>query len=184
MSEGSKEKILNNPLNPNISIKEQIKIATETLNRNIGFVRECNIKAAFVLVLGLITFSNGVTIASQISLNSHILFPFVLFMAIISGIIGIGEIGTILFARLIVKVGCPIPTSHVFFMGITKFNIQKYEGYMLNEMTQEDILKDLVSEIYINSVIAKEKYQLYNQGIKFLFASAILFVIAIIIGTI
>lgn len=72
-----------------------------------------------------------------------------------------------------------ITDSNLFFTSISKKDFQTYKTNLEN-LTDEKFLQDLNSQIYINSKIAKEKFQNYNKSLKntmYLFICFILFLL-------
>ena len=75
-----------------------------------------------------------------------------------------------------------ITDSVLFFGKISdKASYQVFQNDVLN-MTKEEYLKDLLSQIYINSKIANEKHVNYNKGIKWTIIGFIAFVVMFLIG--
>lgn len=49
-------------------------------------------------------------------------------------------------------------------------------------MSKEDLLNDLIEQIYINADIASIKYATYNHGLRRMIIGFILFVVLLLIG--
>lgn len=65
----------------------------------------------------------------------------------------------------------------IFFFGtIASMKLIEYCN-KLNSMSEEELLKDLAQQIYINSQICTKKIKYYNIGIKFLVVTTILWFI-------
>lgn len=62
-----------------------------------------------------------------------------------------------------------------------KASYQVFQNEVLN-MTKEEYLNDLLSQIYINSKIANEKHVNYNKGIKWTIIGFIALVVMFLIG--
>lgn len=72
--------------------------------------------------------------------------------------------------------------SVLFFGKISdKASYQVFQNEVLN-MTKEEYLNDLLSQIYINSKIANEKHVNYNKGIKWTIIGFIALVVMFLIG--
>lgn len=74
--------------------------------------------------------------------------------------------------------------SVIYFNNIannTSFN--QYKNRIIN-YTEDEFLNDIISQIYINSVICNLKFKNYNQGIYLSFIGFIGFIIFFIAGTI
>lgn len=69
--------------------------------------------------------------------------------------------------------------SSYFFGTISKMNLYEYKNkiYKSNENIQ---LNDLISQVYINSKICKDKFKFYNTGLKLFIASIILMTVCIV----
>lgn len=75
-----------------------------------------------------------------------------------------------------------ITDSVLFFGKISdKASYQVFQNDVLN-MTKEEYLNDLLSQIYINSKIANEKHVNYNKGIKWTIIGFIALVVMFLIG--
>lgn len=66
--------------------------------------------------------------------------------------------------------------SLIFFGTIAKQTFQSFKN-KTSTSDNSDIENDLLSQIYINSKICNRKFELYNNGVNFLIASIVLFVI-------
>ena len=71
--------------------------------------------------------------------------------------------------------------SNIFFGSIAN---RKYSEYKtsISKSTDEDKLDDVLSQIYINSVIAQKKYDQYNKSLIWMIVSALATIVVIIWG--
>lgn len=176
-------------------IEFQIEQATQTLERNIGFITTCDNKASVVLtaigvLLTLIFTNDGLETINQI-LTSCIkektfcsaLYLIVFIIVIVAFLFGLYNLIGVLVARTNMKAnGTEKIDSQIFFSGIAKnanYNIYKENFYKLS---RQNFLDQLISEIYINAIIAERKYQKYNWGLRLSLVGFILFVSLILIG--
>lgn len=187
----STEKNSNNT-KPNIDY--QIEITTQTLERNLGFISNCDNKASIILtavgvLLTIILTSEGLAsikdilkkILSQITFLNFI-YMFMFFSSVIILLSGILFLISVLIARSSISETKGSKNSLIFFGGINSFNrIANYEK-AIKKMDKKDLLDDLISQIYINSKIATKKYRKYNLGLKFTVIGFFLFIGVILFG--
>ncbi len=185
---------------PPVSQKEmdidyKIQIATETLDRNIDFITNCDNKASIVLaVLGVllsIILSGDGRIKKMLSIVRNCwklrnfascLYLFILLGGIICTAIGVFRLGLVLKANITEKTGVNNNlTSRIFFSGIISKDYSAYHD-AFSKMTKEDLLKDLTEEIYINAQIATTKYGRYKWGMRLAGIGFVVFVVSLIIG--
>lgn len=75
-----------------------------------------------------------------------------------------------------------ITDSVLFFGKISdRASYQVFQNDILS-IKKDDYLKDLLSQVYINSKIANEKYVNYNKGIKWTIIGFIAFIVMFLIG--
>lgn len=187
----SKEKNSNNT-KPNIDY--QIEITTQTLERNLGFISNCDNKASIILtavgvLLTIILTSEGLASIKDILKKSlsqitflNFIYMFVFFSSVIILLSGILFLISVLIARSGISETKGSKNSLIFFGGINSFNkIANYEK-AIKKMDKKDLLDDLISQIYINSKIATKKYRRYNLGLKFTVIGFFLFIGVILLG--
>ncbi len=75
-----------------------------------------------------------------------------------------------------------ITDSNLFFMTITDKDFSTYQTGLEN-LSDEKFFEDLNSQIYINSKIAKEKFQNYNKSLKSTMYSLLIFSFVLIISS-
>lgn len=187
----STEKNSNNT-KPNIDY--QIEITTQTLERNLGFISNCDNKASIILtavgvLLTIILTSEGLASIKDILKKSlsqitflNFIYMFMFFSSVIILLSGILFLISVLIARSSISETKGSKNSLIFFGGINSFNrIANYEK-AIKKMDKKDLLDDLISQIYINSKIATKKYRKYNLGLKFTVIGFFLFIGVILFG--
>lgn len=187
----STEKNSNNT-KPNIDY--QIEITTQTLERNLGFISNCDNKASIILtavgvLLTIILTSEGLASIKDILKKSlsqitflNFIYMFVFFSSVIILLSGILFLISVLIARSGISETKGSKNSLIFFGGINSFNkIANYEK-AIKKMDKKDLLDDLISQIYINSKIATKKYRRYNLGLKFTVIGFFLFIGVLLFG--
>ncbi|MBR4291056.1 MAG: hypothetical protein IKT52_10545 [Oscillospiraceae bacterium] len=169
----------------------KIEIATQTLERNIGFVSNCDNKTSIVLTAFGVLFTillsddgiqNLYSIISacltELSFTNFVYF-ILLMISIIVTIIGIIKLG-----RILIPNTSATYSTLIFFSGIQEEkNHTKYYNRFCS-MTQEDLLQDLTREIYENAAIATKKYEQYTSGFKFSTIGFAMFMIVYILGVV
>lgn len=161
-----------------ITVTEQIEIATKTLERNIGFITACDNKTSiFLAILGVIltiVFTNTDLndllniITECISSKAfgdllYLVFLVSSFVLLLSGIMKLCKVlvgSTDEIAR-----GINSPPSHIFFSGIQKNESFVNYSESFRTLSKEEVLNELLSQIYINSDIANSKYKYFNSGL-------------------
>lgn len=182
---------------PKENMMNKIDIATQTLERNIGFINSCDSKTSIVLtaigvLLTIILTNDGLAtifciISNSISGKSFcdILYLIGLLASAVILVIGIWNLMRVLIANTEPSTkssNSTIPHSMIFFGGILKVgNHTVYHSKFL-EMTDQEILNDLVAEIYINAEIASQKYRRYNRGLKLAALGFVLFILMLLVG--
>lgn len=176
-------------------IEYKIDIATQTLERNIGFVTNCDNKTSIVLATfgvlitiiltneGLNVIFSIIKICFETKSFCNIFYLICFTIAIFIMAIGIYNLGSVLVARTTEEsISRKDEHSRIFFMGIRKSGNYKTYNQKFYEMNKEELLNDLIEQIYINADIASVKYAKYNRGLKFTIIGFILFVIFLFIG--
>lgn len=97
--------------------------------------------------------------------------------------LGMFNLGSVLVAKTSEEaIGRKDENSRIFFAGIRKsgdYNIF-YEKFYT--MSKEELLNDLIEQIYINADIASIKYKTYNLGIKRTIKGFVSFVFLFLVG--
>ena len=197
MIDTSKEKNKEIPSFESRQLEYKIDIASQVLERNIRFVNSCDNKTSIILtaigvLLTLIVTNEGLyeiveTIKKCVeTINVYRTIYLVIFvLAVVIMAIGIFNLGRVLVAKTSEKVkGLNSGYSRIFFSGITRN--EDYEEYRKSfcAMGQEELLDELLEQVYINARIANDKYSKYNQGFKQVVIGFILFIIVLVIGVV
>ena len=180
-----------------LTIEEQIEESKASLDRINSLINSCDSKAGTVLaltgVLLTIIFTNdGMT--EMYNVMKNIILPAnfctILYIAfwgisILMLCYGITRLILTLVARIdsnVYQEPGLITDSVLFFGKISdRVSYQIFQKDILN-IKKEDYLKDLLSQVYINSKIANEKYVNYNKGIKWTIIGFIAFIAMFLIG--
>ena len=149
-----------------ISLENKIEYATQTLERNIGFINTCDTKASIILatvgVLITIFFTSDVLTKSVSIVKAvckekgcfNILYLIFLVISILILLLGLKNLISVLIGRVDnisdeckdLKYG-----SRIFFAGIVNSGkISTYRTKFL-KMTDEEYLDEIINQIYINS---------------------------------
>lgn len=172
-------------------LEYKIQIATQTLDRNIAFVSNCDNKTsialtAFGVLLTLILSDDGIQKLSSIITAclckpqlTDCIYLGALGISAVLTIAGIIELGRVLFPN---TSGKNANKSLIFFSGIiNNKNHTKYQN-CFRSMSREDLFNDLTNEIYENAVIATRKYKQYGTGLKLSSIGFALFVMFYLLG--
>lgn len=176
-------------------IEYKIEKATETLERNIGFISNCDNKTSIVLtalgvLLTIILTNDGLNAIFSIvrsCINEKtfcsILYLICFAITLVILFVGIYNLGSVLIARTSINVKRDNSShSRIFFSGIIKsgaFETYKEKFYAMN---RQELLDELIAEIYINSDIATKKYNKYNAGLRLSAIGFLSFVLTLLIG--
>ena len=191
ITEEENEKVLHNTED----LEYKIEIATQTLERNIGFVTNCDNKtsivlAAFGVLLAIILTNEGLNeifnivkacIAAKTFCSILYLLCFV--GAIFVMVLGMFNLGSVLVAKTSEEaIGRKDENSRIFFAGIRKNGDYNVYRQKFCAMSKEELLNDLIEQIYINADIASIKYATYNRGVRRTIVGFIFFVGLLLIG--
>lgn len=178
-----------------IDYEDKIEIATQTLERNIGFVTNCDNKTSIVLALigvcltiiltndGLNAIDNIIKTCIETKTFCSIMYLLFLVGAIMVMVLGIFSLCAALIAKTSEEAkGLTITKSRIFFTGISKH--ENFESYKekFYKMSEQELLDELIAQIYINADIASQKYKKYNLGFKLVTVGFCLFVAILLIG--
>ena len=177
------------------SLNYKIEIATQTLERNIGFIENCDNKASIVLaMIGIVTsiiltnegltkiFSIIKTCINEKNLETicYLLVWGASILLIIAGIIMLVRmIVAKTSAESILERKCD---SLIYFSSICENNDDKSYNRRFYKQSKEALLDDLIEQIYVNAKIADNKYKKYNYGLWFTIIGFALFIICLILG--
>lgn len=195
MTATTEEKSKNNPKLNEEDLKYKIEIATQTLDRNIGFVTNCDNKTSIVLatfgvLLAIILTNEGLSkiyniLKACIEMKTFcsILYLFCFVGVIFVLVLGMFNLGSVLVAKTSEKaIGRHDENSRIFFAGIRKSGSYNTYNQRFYAMSKEDLLNDLIEQVYINADIASTKYARYNLGLKRTIVGFILLVALLLIG--
>lgn len=176
-------------------LKYKIEIATQTLDRNIGFVTNCDNKTSIVLasfgVLLTIILSNEglnkiftiVKTCIETKAFCNKLYLLCLAGAAFVMVLGMFNLGRVLTAKTSEEaIGRKNEGSRIFFAGIRKNINYKIYNQKFLAMDRESLLNDLIEQIYINADIAATKYASYNRGLRRTAIGFLFFVVLLLIG--
>lgn len=185
-----------NSINTKPDIDYQIEISTQTLERNLGFISNCDNKASIILtavgvLLTIILTNDGISnifnlIKSCISTKTFcdIIFLIVFVASLITLLIGMLLLICVLIAKLDLNriKGIQKNKSRIYFGDIySHYTYIEYKKAFL-KMKKNDLLDDLISQIFINSTIATKKYKRYNLGFKLTMIGFFVFIVVLLIG--
>ena len=195
MSAITEEKENSKVLSTAEDLEYKIEIATKTLDRNIGFVINCDNKTSIVLatfgvLLAIILTNEGLNeifniVKACIAIKT---FCSVLYLLCFAGtiffmILGMFNLGSVLVAKTSEEaIGKKDENSRIFFTGIRKNGDYNTYHQKFCAMNKEDILNDLIEQIYINADIASIKYATYNRGLRRTIVGFVFFVVLLLIG--
>lgn len=161
------------------NLEYKIEIATQTLDRNVGFITNCDNKTSIVLaiigvLLTIILTNNGLSemysiIKKCIEMKTFCsIFYLILFIIpTLAMLVGMYNLCGVLLAKTNeVANGLDEKNSHVFFSGIGKHGEYQVYKQQFVEMNKLELLDELLIQIYINADIANNKYKKYNMGLK------------------
>jgi len=171
--------------------------AIDTLERTIGFVRNCDNKASFFLgafgvILAIVLTTDGInsliaivsTAIEQISFCNILYLLFMVGAGVVT-IFGLSNVIKVLGVTTVPEkekgLDCD---SKIFFDCIARnANYMTYKNKLYG-MSDEEFMNDITSQIYINSCICKEKYKNYKLGFAWSIVGFSAFVVLWIIGVV
>lgn len=152
--------------------------AFNILDRVIGFINNCDNKASIVLggiaaILAIVFSGNGIErvidvvsaiVFSAPSSNRTIGEVAYLTLLILSVILlTVGLVFLILTITARIKSG---KSSVIYFGHIARLENDAAYKERVVSISEEELLEDILAQIYINSVICDRKYKYYNRGLK------------------
>lgn len=177
------------------ALEYKIEIATQTLDRNIGFVANCDNKTSIILTAfgvlltiiltneGLNEIFNIVKKCIEEKTFCSIFYLVCLAGAIFVMVLGMFNLGSVLVAKTSEEaIGRKDAHSSIFFAGIRKKYDYKDYNQRFYAMSKEELLNDLIEQIYINADIAATKYDTYNMGLRRAIIGFILFIVLLFMG--
>lgn len=169
----------------------------DTLNRTTAWIENCDNKTSIVLtgvgvLIAIILSGDYVKKIKKIiehmlgNLNFYsVMFMFITTMAVIVCLIGL----YFLFRVLVPKTNTKLykerniqTDSLIYFYSIAKN--KSYSDYKskLEKCSESSWENDIISQIYICSIICRDKFDYYKKGLKLIVSAFILFSIMMIIG--
>lgn len=171
--------------------------ALDILDRTIGFINACDNKASIIfggigVVFAIVFSSDGIQKILSIfdAVKKSPSFCGIGYLALLivsSGVLVLGLVFLILV--LIARSNLPMnetknfdANSKIFFGHIA--NRKGYEQYKraMLKASDEELLNDVLSQIYINSMICNKKYKYYNLGLKYSLIGFSALVLLLILG--
>lgn len=167
-----------------------IDIAKDILDRIIGFINNCDIKASislglFGVIITIFFTTNGgvkfVDIIKRVIVAvsfCDILFLISLSIAVIMFVFGLWKLISVLSASIKLSG----KDSIIYFKDIAENQDcnQYYSKFIA--ANKNIILKDFIAQIHINSKICSRKFGLYNKGLYCSLGGLVLFILLFIMG--
>lgn len=172
---------------------------SEILNRTIGWIENCDTKASTVL-------SGAGVVASILLATDYVekilsIYKYMLenlscfsilylgcnFLSIGACIFGCILLVGVLIARVNLSSYLPkgvISDSLIFFSSISQNNNLETYKTKVKESSIEELNNDIISQIYVCSLICSKKFNLYKKGLVISFGGFIIFLLTIILGSI
>ncbi|WP_238859610.1 Pycsar system effector family protein [Clostridium sp. YIM B02569] len=171
--------------------------ALDILDRTIRFVNSCDSKASVVIgvsgvLLTILSSNERVTeIKSIIKLAMGsgiwygVLYLGILVCAVMVCVFGIVKLLEVLFPKTncddLNQEGIEL-NSHIFFGGICKNpTYNQYKEKVMN-YNEDEYLNDIISQIYLNSIICERKFKNFKVGVVATFLGLLSFLVVLIIG--
>lgn len=172
------------------NIAEKIQDARDILDRIIGFISNCDVKASIVLgILGIILtifFTGpGLGLLQELLLISYTFLSFInivyllgLASSFIAFVFGVCKLLSVLHA----KIEPSGSDSKIYFCDIASNSC--YEHYKVKFLRSDntDQLNDLLSQVFVNARICKCKFRAYNYGLFFSICGSSLFLVLLVLG--
>ena len=155
--------------------------ALNTLDRTIGFVNNCDSKSSVILgifgvIITILLSSEGINelkniIKSAITEDTTCGVFYLIFLFVSGAVFSFGSFKLLMV--LFANTNCGDDNqvdlerdSKIFFGSIcNNANFKQYKE-KLTTYSEEDYLNDIISQIYINSVICNKKFENYKNGMK------------------
>lgn len=168
-----------------------IDTAKDILDRIIGFISNCDTKASislglFGVIISIFFTTKSVTtfvnIVKQVIVDlsfCDVLFLVGLSIPVIMFVFGLWKLISVLSA----SINLSGKDSLIYFKDIAEN--QTYNQYYSKFIAANtsSLLKDFISEIYINSKICSRKFESYNKGLHCCLGGLVLFILLFIVGS-
>lgn len=176
---------------------KRISEAKDTLETISTWINNCDTKASTILallgiILTLVFTNDGIKLAYiivqkavQSKTFSDIFYLLVWGCTFLTLLYGLYSLISVLIGRINRKIykqqGLTID-SRIFFGAIS--DNATYEEFKQKALdaSEESYINDLLSQIYINSKIANQKFKNYNRGLKIAIIGFVLFIIMFLLG--
>lgn len=112
---------------------------------------------------------------------SDVLYTILTMISFVMIFFGIYKLIKVLIPTLNLKNGI-IKPSHLFFGSIANFESYTDFKMSLDKETDDDIIDDILNQVYINSKICVSKFINFKSGLKYSLLGIILFIALFIIG--
>ena len=180
-----------------MSSDKLVEEAKETLERINSWINNCDAKTGTVLallgvILTLMMTNEGLSACYRIASRAitsrtfsdvlYLIFAFASFSCLVFGLY---MLISVLFASLSsekYKQAKLETDSRIFFGSIGSTTTYREYWEKFTGMSTEEYMNDLLSQIYINSLIANKKYKNYNKGLKYAIIGFVCFIVMFIIG--
>ncbi len=155
-------------------IKYSKEDALNTIDRNISWITMADNKSSILLgvlsvLFGGLIFNHDYRIVVEIfingSLNQQVLSFFILIFTIVT-LLSFLCTFVLLFFVILSRTRSYVekPKKRVtFFNDVSAMKFEDFKD-VINEIKEEELLKDLISQVYITSYIASKKYDLLMKG--------------------
>jgi hypothetical protein len=167
--------------------------AFNVLDRVIGFINNCDNKASIVLggmvaILAIIFSGEGVK--KIVDTVSAILFSAsgkpstgeVVYLVLLIASLALLIIGLVYLMLTIIARTKTSGSSAIYFGHIAQLkDATSYKERILSS-TKQELLEDILNQIYINSSICSFKYKHYNRGLKFTVIGLAVLIVILAIG--
>lgn len=173
--------------------------ALDILDRTIGFINNCDSKASVVLgifgvLLTILFSSEGVLKLKsiiKIAINTgtcySVLYCIFLFCTAGGFTFGIVKLLQVLFPKTdcddLKQEGLEL-NSKIFFGSICKNSTYKQYKLKMMNCSEDEYLNDIISQIYLNSIICDMKFENFKTGVKVALIGFVTFLIVWGIGII
>lgn len=168
----------------------------KNLDNIISWINNSEVKASIALglfgVIITVLFTNDSLIKKYADLFKEVIknvnfsdVLYILFIILSIGTIFLGlyKLIKVLIPTLQTKFNLKKP-SHIYFGSIANFNSSLEFKESLNDTTEEELMDDLLNQVYINSIICMNKFNNFQIGLKFSLSGFLLLIFLIIIGII
>lgn len=119
-------------------------------------------------------------VIKDINFSDFLYIIFVL-ISLILLFLGLYRLIKVLIPTLKAKIDSNKP-SHTYFGSISNFSSSIEFKESLKKTTEEELMDDILNQVYINSVICNNKFNNFKNGLKYSFVGLVSVIILFIIG--